>query len=322
MKVGRMKAKSTVKRYVMKRKLRIGLRLQSIESLDVSKPGNVQGDELVGRSWQKYLDRREEVESVYLYGSHGPITDNLDVLIHFNPYLDLLPNTKNILYLQNAFPQEQYPGGTVGVFNQVKTKFDGYIFTSQKLMEACAPGTVVPFATDPEFFFPQPSESYNHPVCFVGNDIRGLVINLRYFVPALSFGLVIYGNIWSPPLAQACRGKLPMPDLPKVYSSVAINLNAHISEHVKWDTINLRVYNALACGGFVLSDELASLSAIFGDDVVCTQGDEDEWAKLVRYLADPQERQKRSREGRKIVLSNHTYAQRVDTVLRYLKEIV
>jgi spore maturation protein CgeB len=306
----------------VKRKLRIGLRLLSIESLDVNKPGNVQGDEFVGRSWQKYLARHEGVESVHLYGPHGPITDNIDVLIHFNPFLDFEPNAKNFLYLQNAFPKEHYPGGTVGVFNQVKTKFDGYIFTSQKLMEACTPGAVVPFATDPELFFPQSSESYNHSVCFVGNDIRGPVINFRYFVPALEFGLVIYGNVWSPPLAQACRGKLPMPELPKVYSAVAINLNAHISEHANWDTINMRVYDSLACGGFVLSDELASLSATFGDAVVSTQGDEDEWAKLVRYLADPRDRQKRSEEGRKIVLSNHTYTHRMEIVARYLKEIV
>ena len=88
--------------------------------------------------------------------------------------------------------------------------------------------------------------------------------------------------MWSPPLAQVCHGKLPMPDLPKVYSSVAINLNAHVREHKKWDTINLRVYDALACGGFVLSDELPSLLDTFGDAVVCTRGDEDEWAKLVR----------------------------------------
>jgi len=323
MKVGRMKAESTVKRDVVKRKLKIGLRLLSIESLDVNKPGNVQGDELVGRSWQKYLARREEVESAYLYGAYGAITDNLDVLIHFNPFLDPQPNAKNILYLQNAFPPEHYPDGTAGVFHQVKARFDGYMFTSKKLMEACAPGAVVPFATDPEFFFPQPTERYQHPISFVGNDIRGPLVNQRYFVPALPFGLVIYGNrTWAPPLAAACRGKLPMPDLPKLYSSSLVNLNAHIGEHIDWDSINLRIYDILACEGFVLSDYSASLAELFGEALVTTRGDEDEWAKLVRYLADPQERHRRSREGRRIVLSNHTYANRVETVMAYLREIL
>jgi len=209
------------------------------------------------------------------------------------------------------------------VFNKVKAGFDGYVFTSERLMKACASGAVIPFATDPELFFPQDSNSYQHPVSFVGNDIRGPIVNQRYFVPALPFGLVIYGNkVWSEPLQKVCVGKLPMPDLPKLYSSSLINLNAHIEEHIELDTINLRIYDILACGGFILSDRVDSLQAIFGDAVVCTTGNEDEWAKLVLYLADGDERQRRSQEGRKIVLSDHTYANRMETLIKYLKEVI
>jgi Uncharacterized protein conserved in bacteria len=305
----------------VKRKLRIGLRLYGLGTFDIHKPGNVQGDELVARGWQKYLQRHDDVEAVQLYGPTGRIEDKLDVLIHFNPHLELHPKTKNILYLQNAFPKEDYPGGTVGVFHQVKARFDGYLFTSGKLMGACAPGAVVPFATDPEFFFPQPAQCFQHSVAFVGNDIRGPIVNQCYLMPALPFGLTIYGNnTWVPPLSAACRGKLPMPDLPRLYSSAFVNLNAHISEHINLDTINLRIYDVLACGGFILSDHIDSLPTVFGDSVVTTSGDEDEWAKLVRYLADPEERCRRSREGRKIVMSDHTYANRVETVVAYLRE--
>jgi spore maturation protein CgeB len=317
----------------MNQKLRIGLRLRGIDTFDVSKPGNVQGDEQVARGWQKYLLRCDDVESVYLYPSSGLITEKLDVLIHFYPFLELDEKVKNFLYLQNAFPNASNPTkwlyppelhiGTVGVFNKIKSRFDGYIFTSKKLMEACASGAVIPFATDPELFFPQPSNHYQHPVSFVGNDIRGPLVNQRYFVSTLPFGLVIYGNkAWSEPLQKACLGKLPMPDLPKLYSSCLINLNAHIEEHIELDTINLRIYDILACGGFILSDHVDSLQAIFGDSLVCTTGNEDEWAKIVRYLADDKERQKRSQEGRKLVLSDHTYGNRVKTLIDYLKEVL
>jgi spore maturation protein CgeB len=306
----------------MRRKWKIGLRLFHINTLDVSKPGNVHGDEVVARGWEKYLLRRDDVESVYVYGASGAIAEELDVLIHFNPFLELHPKVKNILYLQNAFAKEKYPGGTSGVFQEVKSKFDGYLFTSQKLMEVCANGAVVPFATDPEYFYPQPSEVYQHPVSFVGNDIRGPIVNLRYFVPAIPFGLTIYGNLWSEPLSQVWKGKLPMPDLPKLYTSSLINLNAHILEHIELDTINLRIYDILACGGFILSDYVESISSMFGDAVVCTEGYEDEWAKLVRYLADPEERQRRSQEGRKIVLNDHTYRNRVETLINYLQQVL
>jgi spore maturation protein CgeB len=303
------------------KKLRIGILLIEAHSFDPKKPGNIWGDELIARSWQKYLARRDDIETVFLYDRNSIVDENLDVVIHFYP-LTPHPRAKNILYLQNAFDKGKNPGGTAGVFHRVKGDYDGYIFTSQKLMEACAPGAVVPFATDPEFFYPQPSGLYEHPVCFVGNGIRGPAVEQRYYAPALPFGLVIYGNQWSPPFTQICRGKLPMPELPKLYSDVAINLNAHIVEHAEYDTINLRIYDILACEGFILSDYVNSVVETFGDTVVTTDGYEDEWAKIVRFLADPSERRRRAQEGRKLVLSNHTYAQRMNIVVNYIREIL
>lgn len=304
------------------KKIRIGIRLLGINTFDVKKQGNIQGDELIARGWQKYLQRHDDVESAFLYGASGAIAEELDVVIHFNPYLELHPKAKNILYLQNAFPKEEHPGGTAGVFQRVKERFDGHIFTSNKLMKACTSGAVVPFGTDPEFFNPQPSGEYNYPVSFVGNGIRSPLVNRRYIAPALPLGLVIYGNMWNPPLSTVWKGKLPMPDLPKLYSDCSINLNAHISEHAEMGTINLRIYDILACGGFVISDYVQSIVDEFGDLVVCTDGYEDEWAKIVRYLAEPEERKKRCQEGYKLVLSNHSYEQRMNIVVDYLKEIL
>ena len=48
--------------------------------------------------------------------------DDLDVLIHFNPALELHPKAKNIWYIQNAYPKETYAGGTIGVFNQYRPR--------------------------------------------------------------------------------------------------------------------------------------------------------------------------------------------------------
>jgi len=304
----------------MSRRLRLGLRLQGIGTFDLTRKGNVQGDEAVARAWQKYLGRREDVEYVRMYGPDDRIEDALDVLIHFNPFLSLHPGARNVLYLQNAFPAADHQGGTAGVFARVQERFDGYLFTSRRLMDACAPGGVVPFATDPEVFAPQESPDYRHPVSFVGNDIRGPLANERYLVPALRFGLVIYGNnTWPPPLRGACRGKIPASELPKLYSSTLINLNVHIGEHITYDTVNLRVYDVLACGGFVLSDELDSLRSEFAPAVAFTTGDEHEWAQLVRYGSDPAERRRLAREGRRIVLSRHTFVHRIEALMSYLK---
>jgi len=297
--------------------------LQDVGTFDVNRPGNVQGDEQVARGWQKYLLRCDEVESVNLYPREGTIKETLDALIHFTPFGDLHTGAPNILYLQNAFPPDVFDGGTVGVFRATRDRFDGFLFTSSELARACADGGVVPFATDPEIFFPQADAQLAHRVAFVGNDIRGPEVNHRYFLPALPFGLVIYGNrAWHPPLDRACRGKIAAEDLPKLYSSANVNLNAHITEHVLWNTVNLRVYDILASGGFVISDRTRELEDEFGDSVICTEGEEDLWAKLVRYLADPQARRTFGENGRNLVCDRHTYAERARVVVDFLYDIL
>src|SRR5437867_1067250 len=89
-------------------RLRIGLRLLTLGTFDLSKAGNVQGDEQVARAWQKYLLRCAEIESVTLYDAESDIKERLDFLIHFNPFLKLHEKTRNVLYLQNAFLESRY----------------------------------------------------------------------------------------------------------------------------------------------------------------------------------------------------------------------
>ena len=303
--------------------LRICLNLFGTGTLDMAKPGNLQGDEQVALNWKKYLERREDVEYVHLTAQSCFDETPYDVVIHFNPFYSPHPTTKNILYIQNAFPAEQYEGGTIGVFNRARPNFDGYMFTSDTLMKACADGAVVPFATDPEVFYPQPDDRFRHPVSIVGNDIRGPVVNERFFSPALQFDLAIYSKTgWAGRLGAAWRGGLPQEDLPRLYSSSLINLNAHISDHITWQTINLRIFDVLACGGFVLSDEMPALREVFGDAIGYTDGYEDEWAKLVHYISDAHIRHECAETGRQIVLSGHTYAHRVTSIMRYLKEVL
>jgi xylose isomerase len=59
----------------MSSKLRIGIRLWHTDSLE-GKKGNVMGDELIARSWQKYMLRDERVESVSLYPGRGRVEED------------------------------------------------------------------------------------------------------------------------------------------------------------------------------------------------------------------------------------------------------
>lgn len=307
--------------------LRISLAMNWMNDGSVA---NYVGDHAVAESWAKYLQRREDVDFVTVCGPRTPyaLMIGIDVCIHFWPWpYSFVYGAKNLLYLQNAFGPEFHPQGTVGVFNAVKDGFDGHIFTSEKLRQNCGPqetaGTVIPFAADPEIFTYHPNEKFAHPVSFVGSDIRGDVANERYLAPAIPHGLVIYGGPWRDPKFQAChRGRLSAEDLPKVYSSSRVCLNVTHPEHVKNGTVNSRIYEILACGGSVLSDQAPK-----GLDDCCFSDDKDGWdgywADLLAMFSHDTPSPLLAIEcRRKAILANHTYEKRMDDLMTYLKEIL
>lgn len=303
-------------------KLRIGIMMFYSNTLDARSPVGVAGDEHVAQAWRKYLLRREEVQSVNIYHNSQTIGEPLDVLIHFHPTTDPRSGTRNVLYLQNAFNPEMIPGGTLGLFQACRANFQGFMFTSEELMKATTDGAVIPFGIDPDFFNPQPDPRFNFPVSFVGGNIRGPIVCARYTEPAIPFGLALFsGDKWPASCASVLRGKLPMDDLPRLYSSSAISLNAHLTQHIKFGTINSRIFEALACRGFVLSDYSTGVEREFGDVVAFTSGYEDMWAKIVELLADPQRREKCAQEGYRQVISRHTTEERVGRVLKYLTQL-
>jgi len=312
--------------------MKIGINLSGIGTFNMGIGYNAQGDEIMGIGWRKYLLRKEAVDDVVLFspktpfGPKIPFRKDMDVMIHFNPFLDVQEGVKNILYLQNAFPEHHWKGGTVAVFNGSKSKYDGFMFSSKKLMEDCCEGVVVPFAADHEMFVPQKvTEGPYHqvPVCFVGNDLRGLEVNKKYLYPAMQFGLKIWGKSpWQPPLEGIRQGGLPLEDMSALYTNSKVCLNVHILEHNTAGTINGRVFEVVLCGGFLISDNSWATKEVFGDSVILTEGDDDLVEKLSFYLANEEERKRRSIEGRKIALAAHTYEHRVETVLDYIKEIL
>ena len=80
--------------------------------------------------------------------------------------------------------------------------------------------------------------------------------------------------------------------------------------------ISNRIYDALACGALVLSDEVPGLAERFGEAVVVYRSAQELRELIDRLLADPAERRRRAELGRAIVLDGHTFAHRVDAAAR------
>lgn len=291
------------------------------DSLNIENAGNVQGDQMVARAWRKYIQRRDDLEL-----ATSPL--DADYIIYFDLFSEPLSGPhQNILYFQNVYPPHAWPGGTVGQFHLHKHKFDQFIYTSKTLKEHCGiDGGMIPFATDHEIFCPQsPREKYRHKACFVGNGIRTSAENARYIFPIID-DIAIYGNPvgWGNEYSKACKGKLPLEDEPVLYSTTHACLNFHLGEHVLHDTINFRIYNILACCGFIISDKIPSLvDAEYSQFMALTTGDAN-----VKFLLDSHASgsfgsaaQHMAIKGHKYVLEHDTFVQRIETLAQFIKAL-
>ena len=171
--------------------MKINIVSPSTNSVNTKVDGaNVQGDEIIARAWQKYLNLDSRVEEVFING-----VDNIryDICLSFTP---LAPSTNGykVLYLQNVFPKPAWPG-TIEVYKSIKNNYDAFIFPSPGLQQECGEGLVSQFAVDPDVFYPTEIDPIlSHNCCFVGNNIRDKITTEKYILTARDKGLVVYGK--------------------------------------------------------------------------------------------------------------------------------
>lgn len=78
-----------------------------------------------------------------------------------------------------------------------------------------------------------------------------------------------------------------------------------------------RTFEAMACGGFVISNYQRDVFALFknGVHLVGYDGHQDLITKIKFYLSHPSERKKIAEQGRQEVLGNHQYTHRIEKLL-------
>ena len=95
-----------------------------------------------------------------------------------------------------------------------------------------------------------------------------------------------------------------------MYSSVGVLLNDHWATMRDWGFVSNRIFDALACGTPVISDDLPEIAALF-DDAVPTFADSAQLRTLVdEALSDPEAARARARHGAEIVAAHHTFEHR------------
>jgi hypothetical protein len=189
-----------------------------------------------------------------------------------------------------------------------------------ELADACSvPVHVLEQATDPSVFFPETDPELAHELVFVGNSRRVMRPIIADLLPT-EHDLAIWGADWEPLIgSEHLVGQfLPNDRVRRAYSSAGIVLNDHWDDMRAHGYASNRLYDAVACGALVISDRLPGLEERFGGAVVTYEGREELAALVEHFLAHPEEAAARGAAGREVVLDRHTFAHRVDELLRRL----
>ncbi|HPO08046.1 MAG TPA: glycosyltransferase [bacterium] len=149
---------------------------------------------------------------------------------------------------------------------------------------------------------------------------------LRFLQAIKDMELKTYGAPeWASPeyakdLVPCYAGKAPdyHRDLPQLYYDTKININIF---HVQCiDSPNPRVFDVLACGGFLITEYRPSLEECFQDGVELRWfRTKEELAELVAYYREhPDEREEIARRGQEKALAHHLAKNRMETMMNIL----
>ena len=155
---------------------------------------------------------------------------------------------------------------------------------------------------------------------FVGGfwPYKGQVIE-PYLFPLLhpigKYRVKIFGNQpWK--VNQYC-GNIEDDQVKNLFASAKIcpNLSEPHAQRYGFD-VNERIFKILYAGGFCITDNVKGYQTTFQDGIVTADSPSDFKEKVDYYLKHPEEREKISAKGRKIVTENHTSINRIKQILR------
>ena len=178
-------------------------------------------------------------------------------------------------------------------------------------------------ATDPALFHPHDAlEDTGVQVLFVGNSRRELRPVVR---DALAVGLpvAVYGDLWSGlvPDDVVVARSIPNAELSAAYAAAGVVLNDHWDDMREGGFVSNRLFDAVASGARVITDQVAGLPELFGDSVQVYRDPED--LRRLATLTDPDavfgdlDARRRTAER---VRREHSFAARAETLVELAQQ--
>lgn len=162
--------------------------------------------------------------------------------------------------------------------------------------------------TNTNRFYHEYNEKYESELLFVGNSRNEYRKIIRDLLPT-DYELSIYGAGWDEIIdKQYLKGEnIPNNKLRQAYSSCKILLNDHWEDMRETGFISNRIFDAIACGSIVISDDVEGVNELFPDRIF-TYKTPEELKQLIEENLKNQTEQVNN-------VFNHTYQDRVNTFI-------
>ena len=159
---------------------------------------------------------------------------------------------------------------------------------------------------DTRLMYPDFKPEHRCDLLFAGNSRKVFRPIIQDVLPT-QHDLHVWGTNWEPFLPSGLlKGEyFPYENLRRLYSSSRIVLNDHWEDMTRWGFVNNRIFDALACRGFLLSDRNTEVGRLFPGSVVSYDSREDLHRKCDFYLSRDDDRRQLADLGYRLVTDKH-----------------
>jgi glycosyltransferase involved in cell wall biosynthesis len=280
------------------------------------------GDTYLAHGLMRAFRRRgHEATELIAADWRGPRASSCDVVIHLRG-LTRRPVARgqwNLLWIishpERLEPDEYYDYDIIASAS--------HLHAAELAERIGRPVHFIPQAVDIDRFkLGAPDPNYAAPILYVGNS-RWPHRRAPRWLALRRLQFHLYGRNWERSLEgrYVCGDFIPNHELGVAYRSAAVVVADHHESMRANGFVANRIFDVLASGGVVLSDDVRGIDELFGD-LVPTYSDASELEGRVRQLlADDALRRSLASRGREAVLLSHTLDHRADEWLGLLDKL-
>lgn len=203
--------------------------------------------------------------------------------------------------------------------------YDYVFFASEKMKQKLGPVIrpetgVLLQCTDETVMAKVKQNEKKYELLFIGNSRQVFRPILKDLLPT-EHQLSVFGRHWEdfPVQDYVVDDYLDNGKVGQAYHDAKILLNDHWDDMREYGIISNRIFDALAAGAFIISDYMPEIESVFDNSVVMYTTKDDLKEKIDYYLSHGKEREELAEKGKKIVLEQHTFRNRVGNIVRTIE---